>query len=349
MKVRVYDEIEPIAAAWSELAERSDGNPWLSPGWIRPWWRAFGRGRLQIVALGDLHRLHALVPLGRRWGGLRSAANWHTPTFGLLADDLDAARDLAAGVFDLAPRRISLYFVQEGHSHFGSCRAAARAAGYLTTSRVLERSPYVTTSGDAKTYEDSLNRKMRSEIRRRRRKLEESGEVVMTVHDGTERLGPLLEEGLRVEAAGWKGSKGSAIASRPETLRFYTEVARWAASNGTLRLGFLRCGGRTIAFDFAVETDGVHYLLKTGFDPGYQQFGPGMLIRKEMLDRAFASDVHTYDFLGRDDAWKMQWARHTHERLLFQAFRPGAFGAVDGAAYRYGRPAVKRALSLAKR
>ena len=349
VSVRILEESESISAAWGDLAARAGGSPWLAPGWVVPWRRAFGRGRPALVTLWDSDRLRALVPLERRWGGLRSTANWHTPTFGLLAEDEAAAQELAHALLGARPRRISLYFVQEGHAHFDACRSAARVAGYRTTSRVLERSPYVDTSGDWSTYEDSLARKMKTEMRRRRRKLEGLGEVTMSVHDGRTRLGPLLEEGFRVEAAGWKASKGSAIMSRPETALFYTDVARWAAEEGTLRLGFLRCGGRAIAFDFAVETGGVHYLLKTGIDPEFARFGPGMLIRREMIEGAFKSDVHTYDFLGRDDAWKMQWARHTHERLLFQAFRPGAGGSLDGAAFRYGRPAVKRLLGLVKR
>ncbi|MDQ4096065.1 MAG: GNAT family N-acetyltransferase [Actinomycetota bacterium] len=349
MKAEIFDDLELVARAWDELAPRSEPSPWLERGWISAWWRAFGGGRLAIVALGNRDRVSALIPLARRWGALRSTANWHTPTFGIMAEDADAARDLAAAVFALAPRHVSLYFVQEGHAYFDACREAARVAGYATTSRVLERSPYVDTSGDWSAYEESLARKMRTEMRRRRRKLEEMGEVTMTIHDGKSRLGPLLEDGFRVEAAGWKGSAGSAIASRPETLGFYTEVARWAASSGSLRLGFLRCGGRAIAFDFAIETGGVHYLLKTGIDPAFSKYGPGMLIRKEMIESAFKSDVHTYDFLGRDDAWKMQWARNTHERLLFQAFRPDLGGRMDSAAFRYGRPAVKRLLGLVGR
>ena len=349
MRARVVDDPRSIARAWDELSRRAPHSPWLARGWVEPWWEAFGRGRLNVVALDGPDGLRALIPLTRRWGGLRSAANWHTPTFGILAEDQDAARDVAGEMFALAPRRVSLYFVQEHHAHFDACRSASRAAGYATTSRVLERSPYVDTSGDWNAYEDSLARKMRSEMRRRRRKLEEMGDLVVEVLDGSARLGALLEEGFRVEAAGWKGGKGSAISSRPETLRFYTDVARWAAAEGSLRLAFLRCKGRAIAFDFAIETGGVHYLLKTGIDPEFAKFGPGMLIRKEMIEAAFKSDVRTYDFLGRDDQWKMQWTRHTHERLLFQAFRPDFGGRVDSIAFRYGRPAVKRLLGLVGR
>lgn len=346
---RIVDDIEMLLDAWRDLEERAAPNPWLSAGWIGPWWRAFGKGRLQIAILGSDARLRALLPLERRAGAMRSTANWHTPEFGILAEDRDAAADLAHALFRSGPRSISLYFVAEKTGHLDACRVAARAGGYATTSRVLERSPYIDTSGDWSAYEDTLARKMRNEMRRRSRKLEERDEVAFEVSDGKDGLDALLEEGFRVEAAGWKGRAGSAISASPETLRFYTEVAHWAAEVGILRLGFIRCGSRAIAFDLAIESGGVHYLLKTGIDPDFAAFGPGMLIRRAMIERAFRADVHTYDFLGRDDPWKMQWTRATHERLLFQAFRPGFAGSLDGAAWRYGRPALKTVLAKVKR
>ena len=81
-----------------------------------------------------------------------------------------------------------------------------------------------------------------------------------------------------MEGSGWKTR--TAIASRPDTRRFYRDVARWAAGRGWLRLGFLRLDGRALAFDFCLEHAGTHYLLKTGFDPAFRAYGPGMLMRK---------------------------------------------------------------------
>ena len=37
-----------------------------------------------------------------------------------------------------------------------------------------------------------------------------------------------------MEALGWKGEADTAILSRPETRRFYEELARWASARGLL-------------------------------------------------------------------------------------------------------------------
>ena len=45
----------------------------------------------------------------------------------------------------------------------------------------------------------------------------------LEITDGSADLERLLQEVLTVEASGWKGEAGTAIASRPETRSFYEE------------------------------------------------------------------------------------------------------------------------------
>jgi len=63
--------------------------------------------------------------------------------------------------------------------------------------------------------------------------------------------------------AGWKTSLGTAIGSEPSTLRFYTQVAGWAAARGMLRPIFLLVDGRAVAAEF-VLTDGRATYVKGG-------------------------------------------------------------------------------------
>jgi CelD/BcsL family acetyltransferase involved in cellulose biosynthesis len=214
----------------------------------------------------------------------------------------------------------------------------------------VQAAPYITIDGDWDAYEGGLRRKFRSELRRRRRRLEEEGRLTLEISDGTERLVELLEEGFSVEGAGWKGDYGTSIASRPETRRFYSDVARWAAGRGWLRLAFLRLDGRALAFDYCLEYDDTHYLLKTGYDPAYRKFAPGMIIRHRMLERAFHEGITTYDFLGMgsDFAWKREWADAQQERLFMHMFAPTAPGVLDRAVFVLDRSAMAQAKRLAR-
>jgi CelD/BcsL family acetyltransferase involved in cellulose biosynthesis len=346
--IQLHARVEPVADEWDALADRAASVPWARPGWFRAWYDAFAPGEAQVITLRRGSALVGVVPLTSRRGVVRAASNWHTPEFRLIADS-DALEQLAGAVMARRPHRIALQFVDSDEAGTRACRAAAEDAGYSIQVRTLERSPYIETGGDWDAYTRGRNGKLLRELGRRRRRLEAEGRFAFEVHDGSERLEELLEEGFRVEAAGWKAAAGSAIASQPATRRFYSEIGRWAAARDWLRLAFLRLDSRPFAFDFGLQHDGVHYLLKTGYDPAYGRFAPGMLLRREMIARAFDEGLRSYEFLGADEPWKLEWTNTVRERVLFQAFAPTLRGRLERRAFAYGRPLAKRALALAGR
>jgi CelD/BcsL family acetyltransferase involved in cellulose biosynthesis len=290
-----------------------------------------------------------LVPLAERLGGLASPANWHTPAFGLLGLDDAARAELASELFALGRRRVSLAFVPAHGLGLGECRAAAAAADYRLLERTIERSPYVSLEGTFDEYLKSLDRKRVKEVRRLRRRLEEVGRVTFEVEDGGARLDELLDECFALEAAGWKGRTGTAIASRRPARDFYASIARWGAERGWLRLTFVRVDGRAAAFDLHLEQHGSLYALKGGYDEALRSFGPGMLATWEVLAYAFARGLRTYELLGSAERYKLAWTDRVRERMLLRAFAPGPAGLVEFAAYAYGRPLARRALALWRR
>lgn len=348
-KIGVLDRIEPLVPEWERLARDAEASPFLWPGWIGAWWRAFGRGRLRIIAAYDEDgRLAGVLPMRRFRGMLGSPTNYHTPLFGFLAADERAQERLVGALFSQWARRIDLSFLPSDGIGVSPARAAADVARYHVLTETRQIAPYVRTDESWEAYEGGLRRKFRGELRRRRRRLEEEGRLALEVHDGTQRLDELLEEGFRIEGSGWKEAEGTDIGSHPATRRFYTEVARWATERGWLRLAFLRLDGRALAFDYCLEHAGTHYLLKTGYDPAYRKYAPGMIIRHLMLARAFSSGgVSTYDFLGADYGWKREWTSDQQERLFLRMFAPTALGFLDRVAFVHGRPAAKRAGSVA--
>ena len=255
----LHDEIEPLAEEWDDLVDRANASVFLRPGWFLPWRRAFGRGRLEIIAARDGSRLAGLAVLERTRTVLRSPTNWHSAPWAPLAEDAEALSALTRAMVDRARPWLSLEFLDAGGAAFEACRDAAESC--RTKIYTLEQPPFVDLSGTWEEYEQRLSAKRRSNLRRLWRRLSEQGQLDFEVRDGAEDLEPLLEEGFKVEESGWKGEQGTAINSEPETRRFYQEVAAWAASRGALRLGFLRLDGKALAFDFAVEEAGAHALL----------------------------------------------------------------------------------------
>ena len=347
--VAVEESSEAIDRQWDELCERTDAPPFLRPGWFACWIDSFGSGRSRILTARDGEALVGALPLQERGRVVGSPSNWHSPEFGAVATD-DAAREaLVAKLFSLQARRYTVGFVDSGDPLIAAWHTGATSTGYKTITRVLESSPYVDASKPWDAYEASLAKKLRAELRRRRKRLEEQGTVRLVVSTGEDSLEDELAEGFRIEEAAWKGSRGTAITSDAATETFYRNVSKWGAGRGWLRLAFLRLDEKNLAFDLCFEANGVHYLLKTGYEPAFSKLAPGMLMRYEMLQRAFTKGLRSYEFLGSNNPWKMQWTQAVRDRLLLQAFAPSLGGRLDWAAWAHGRPLAKKIANTVRR
>jgi CelD/BcsL family acetyltransferase involved in cellulose biosynthesis len=334
--------VDRLAAEWDELADRAGAPPFVRPGWIAAWWRAFGSGRPEIVAVRSEGRLTALIPLRRARGVLTSAANLHTPLFRPIAEDADAAAALARAVLARRARRVSLLYMYS--QDVEAFRSAASAIRRPAAAGELEASPYVPIEGGWDDFLKGLDTKLLRDLRRRRRRLEEQGAVTIEVSDGREGLDGLLDEGFLLESSGWKAERGTSILSSPETTAFYREVAAWAAGRGILRLAFLRVDGRPLAFQLGFEDGGVYYFMKGGYDPEQRQFAPQKLLVQDLLERAFASGLASFEFLGEGESWKLEWTDALRRLDLFHAFRP-PLGLAEWAAVRVGPWKVARVLA----
>lgn len=345
----MHGAIGPIADEWDALADLLEASPFLRPGWTSAWWTAFGGGRLQVAALHGDDRLVALVPLKRIGRTLAVTANWHTPEADLLAESSETARLLADSILATRPRRLALVFADSSSPGLAVCREAADAAGFRTLLHVRERSPFVEIGGSFDEFERNLDRSLRTNVHRRRRRLEQEGVLGFDVLEGGERLEEALVKGFGIEGSGWKTRQGTAIASRPDTLRFYGDVARWAAERGWLQLAFLRLDARPLAFHFNLRHGGVLYHLKGGYDPSFARFSPSKLLHHEMIRRAFAEGLASYEFLGAEEEWKREWTETVRERLVLEAFASTLQGRLDWLAHVAGRPAAGRLRTAQRR
>ena len=171
--------------------------------------------------------------------------------------------------------------------------------------------------------EAGLDGKFRQNLRRRRRRLAEQGEVKYVLLDGKD--AKALDEGLAdfftIEGSGWKGEGGTAIAQRPELVGFYTQIARDAARRGALALGFLELGGKRIAAHLSLIQAGRHFLLKLGYDESLHEFSPGQQLVSEAIRDACARGLSEFDFLGPCMEWKLDWESKLRTHTWLTIFR----------------------------
>jgi len=350
LAVETCDAIAPIASEWEALADRVGAGPFARPGWIEAWLEAFGAGVLELVAVRRDGRLAGLVPLVVRRGVVRAPANSHTPQFELLAEDRETAERLATTVLTYRrARRLDLAFLPAGSLGCEALRAAAASAGRPAICRIAQRSPFVAITGTHEAFEAALNRRFVRSLDRRSRRLREHGDVAFVCHHGDHDLDALLDEAWQIEASSWKGAAGTAIASRPETRRFYEQVARWAADRGWLCLMELEVDGVPVAFELGLETAGSFFALKAGSQPQFARYGVGNLLCRHTISRAFEQGLRAYEFLGADEPYKLAWTSQVRPLMRVQVFSCSPAGRASHLAWSRGRPLVKHAQAARRR
>jgi CelD/BcsL family acetyltransferase involved in cellulose biosynthesis len=350
VKLQVRAPSPQLAREWDALADGLAVVPFLRPGWITAWSRAFAPEGLRLLCARRDSELVGLVPFLEHRGVVRSPTNWHTPVFGWLARDDEVRAVLAANLVARVRTRLDLSFLDADDPMLAAIQAAARATGRRTISRAIMHSPYVMLEGtDWGSYRASLSRSTRREAERLLRRLGEKGDVQVEFGDGDRELETLLTEGFALESSGWKRQRGTAIESDRATRDFYAEVAAWAHERGELLLAFLRLGDRAIAFDLCLEATGATYVLKGGFDPELRRFGPGMVLTYESLKRGFERGTRSYELLGDADRYKLAWTRHTRQRCRLQVFGKAPSAYLNRLAWSYGRGAYRGAEAFLRR
>jgi CelD/BcsL family acetyltransferase involved in cellulose biosynthesis len=290
------------------------------------------RGGRLVGALPLVVERRALAGMPARL--LRSLSDDHSQRFDvLLAPGRDGDEAARALITHLARARdwdaVELQSVPEGHSGAARLVAAARAGGLTTGTWPAMVSPFLPLPATEAELERCLDSKFRGNLRRRAKKLAAAhGPLALERLDGRVRdahaiatsnahaiaaapkaraLDAALDEGFALEAAGWKGARGTAIACDRALTSRYRALAHAFATRGQLACYFLTVGGRRVAFHFALIDNDTYYLFKPGFAPALASFGPGHLLVDLVARDLIARGVRELDFLGDDMPWKREW------------------------------------------
>jgi len=299
-----------ILAAWERLVARAaEPNPFFEPWYLLPSLHQWGAAEGVVTAAWFLQgRLAGLLPLaGRsRYYGhpVPHASGWlHANAFcgvPLIAAGHEAAfwQALIAHMDRHPARALFLHLPQlpaDGPA-YGALEGvlAARARSHYTAAH--ETRAMLAGETTAAAYLDAaMSAKKRKELRRQHNRLGEEGTLTFDRVEGGDGLAGWTAEFLALEAAGWKGEAGSALASLPGTRALFEQALAGAAAAGRLERLALRLNGRAIAMLVNFITAPGAYSYKTAFDEAYARFSPGMLLQLENLALLERGDVQWAD------------------------------------------------------
>ncbi len=310
-----------LAGEWDALLP-ADSHPFDLHSWYLAWWEAFGgSSRLAVCAVRREGHLVAVFPMRREGRGLRAFANYHAPMCRPLATDTEAMEALVRGVAEEAgPGGLELVGLPAGDPTVALLEAAARRAGMLPLLEPTYACPYIDTRGDYETWRKENKHRWKAPLERKWRKMERDHEAVFTMVEPPVDLDAEFDEGLRIEASGWKGEEGTAIDSAPDTAMYYRSLARIFHERGEVRLNWIHLDGVAVSFDFCLLYRRRLYTLKSGYDEDYRNLAPGLVLRLAVIKRCFETEVDTHDLLGDEIGWKTRFASGNRPHLDLRAY-----------------------------
>lgn len=131
--------------------------------------------------------------------------------------------------------------------------------------------------------------KRRRDLARNRRRLEKIGTVAHKSYTLGSDLGGAVAQFLKVEASGWKGRSGTALACHDDTRQFAMDAFSKAGRHSTSRVDVLTLDGEPIAAGVIVFAGRTGFTVKCAYDETYASYSAGLLLELEVI-RSFLSE-----------------------------------------------------------
>jgi CelD/BcsL family acetyltransferase involved in cellulose biosynthesis len=308
-----FEEVAEFQPEWDRLASQRRW-PFAEFAWTRDCAKhLFPDAKLAIYLVLRREELAAAVALCRPKRSAHAALEIVGSTMlreanPLLADDAAALPYL---VTQLALRKtpFALSRILDSEELEPALRLATRGLGHLMV-RHPRGAPYLVLSETMENFEKSLSANRRSDLARKRRKLSGLGTVEYeSRYPSREEVADDLREFEAIEATGWKGQQGSAIALRAGFHDFFSAVLGDMAATRRVRVDQLRLDGKTIAMQLGLVSGARYFLIKPTFDERWASVSPGYQLTYESIRTSIADRLEVYEFLGSEDSWKLHWTR----------------------------------------
>jgi CelD/BcsL family acetyltransferase involved in cellulose biosynthesis len=129
---------------------------------------------------------------------------------------------------------------------------------------------------------DALSGKKLKELRRQRHRLAEHGEVSFEVARSPRDVAAALETFLALEASGWKGERGTALAKVEGDAAFIRRAAESLAENRQCEIVTLRAGTTPVAAGIVLRHQSRAFFFKIGVDERFARYSPGVQLTLDL-------------------------------------------------------------------
>jgi len=173
--------------------------------------------------------------------------------------------------------------------------------------------------------EQALSGRHRRDLGRKERRLAEVGEVRYEATKGAEGADLWIDDFLRLEASGWKGRSGTALAVDRKTEAFFRQIVGAALERNRLLGLRMTVGGAPAAARLSFRTGNGAMAFRVAYNEELSKYSPGLLLEIENIRRLHEAPRLSWMDCGAvpySDLFNRVWIhRRTIETLLLSTGR----------------------------
>lgn len=168
-------------------------------------------------------------------------------------------------------------------------------------------------SYSSQEYFDRLPKKIRDELKRRQKRINEIGNVSFEIGFKDEQFSRYVDQYNSVRERSWKSPESDKA--------FLYDVRKMVNSKGWLRSAFLYVDSVPIAAQIRYVANGTGYFMEALHDKRYDKYGPGNLLRLKVIEHLIDSDqVSVIDQLRGNEPYKEYWTHLKRDRYGISIF-----------------------------
>jgi CelD/BcsL family acetyltransferase involved in cellulose biosynthesis len=334
-------ELEPLADDWRRLAQ---GNPFLGPEWLIPWWRHLGsvqRGRnrsLSVLAVFDAGGLAGLVPWyceqtrlhGRVLRLLGSGSvcsdylsipcreDLRSEAIVAIADWLCRQQDQVEGGWDL----VELECIDPQDPQLALLLSELETRGVLIHTRRVANCWRLTLPDSWEQYVATLSKTNRKRARRLDRNYLQTGRAKLHFASNPAELAEVYTILVDLHTRRWQSRGEPGIFAEPGILEFHREASERLLSTGQLWMNWLEIDGAPAAAEYCLSDGKILYSYQSGLNPDLILHEPGTIALVDTLQLAIQQGLQGLDFLRGDEPYKLDW-RATPQPMYDVRLLPG--------------------------
>ena len=307
ISIDIYKSIEEIdqeiIAQWSELEKRAlTSNAYLSPSFIIPAIKYLTPdSSIVIIIVSDVTDNNSVIlgvgvfeiikpTLRYPFTYLRTYRSEHSFIGGMLLDD-KKYREVLYNILTYLKNEkkysalqfsdVSL-FTELSDSNNELCKKSIHWFNFENIDRLI----LIPKNSGIEYLEKNMSKRSYKNIKRKKRKLNELGDVEWVLISKNNITSKNSETFLKLERSGWKGDVGSTLSKSSESEMFFKEMISNFKKYNDIFFTEIKLNGKSIASTCNLISGNVGFAFKLAWDANYSKYSIGVLNEVDLVSHA---------------------------------------------------------------